>query len=333
MEHVKSFLEQPFMQPFVDSVLAKLQEATGATQEKIFVLLVLVVIFVADVLRQLLLSPPSSAKSEKALVPGEFLPFKLIEKEEVSHDVRRFRFALPSKDHILGLPIGQHITFKYIEKVDGEEKDVSRSYTPTTSDDEKGYVDFVIKVYFPHPTEERWKFGGKMSQHLNNMSIGDTMLMTGPKGHLDYKGCGAFTIKPVGKPLKEYKMRKIGMIAGGTGITPMLQVIRAVLKNPKDKTELWLLFANKTEEDILLRKELEAIASPRFHLHYTLDSNPPAGWKHQVGFISEEMCRKCLPPPAEDTMIFNCAPPPMIQYAIEPNLKKVGFAEGQWFTF
>jgi len=114
----------------------------------------------------------------------------------------------------------------------------------------------------------------------------------------------------------------------------MLQIIRAVLKNPQDKTQLWLIFANKTEDDILLRKELEAIPKNRLKLFYTLDE-PPAGWKQGKGFISEEMCRENLPQPSEDSssMIFNCGPPPMIKFAIEPNLQKMGYKQGQWFNF
>ena len=38
------------------------------------------------------------------------------------------------------------------------------------------------------------------------------------------------------------------MIAGGTGITPMLQVIREILSNPEDKTEISLIFANQSEQ-------------------------------------------------------------------------------------
>ena len=80
-----------------------------------------------------------------AINSEEWHSFPLIEREEISHDVRRFRFQLQSKDHILGLPIGQHISLKYI---DIEGKEVIRSYTPVSSNDERGYVDFVIKVYF-----------------------------------------------------------------------------------------------------------------------------------------------------------------------------------------
>jgi cytochrome-b5 reductase len=45
------------------------------------------------------------------------------------------------------------------------------------------------------------------------------------------------------------------MIAGGTGITPMLQLIREMLQNPDESIELRLIFANQSEDDILLRDE------------------------------------------------------------------------------
>merc|ERR1712147_390519 len=44
-----------------------------------------------------------------ALDPKKKIPFRLIEKEHISHDTRRFRFALQSSEHILGLPIGNHL--------------------------------------------------------------------------------------------------------------------------------------------------------------------------------------------------------------------------------
>ena len=43
--------------------------------------------------------------------------------------------------------------------------------------------------------------------------------------------------------------RNVGMIAGGTGITPMLQLVREVFKNPQDKTNLFLLFANQVSKN------------------------------------------------------------------------------------
>ena len=55
---------------------------------------------------------------------------------------------------------------------------------------------------------------------------------------------------------------------------PMLQVIQAILKNPADRTQVSLIFANVAEDDILVRSTLEDLAAKnpdRFKLHYTLD--------------------------------------------------------------
>ncbi|CAN0536099.1 unnamed protein product, partial [Ectocarpus sp. 8 AP-2014] len=78
-----------------------------------------------------------------------------------------FRFALQSPKHVLGLPIGQHVSMKF---VDADGKIVTRSYTPTSSDINLGHVDFVIKVYRPneHPN---FPDGGKMSMHLEKLKV------------------------------------------------------------------------------------------------------------------------------------------------------------------
>lgn len=66
-----------------------------------------------------------------------------------------------------------------------------------------------------------------MSQYVDNMKIGDKMLMEGPKGRLQYEGYGNFTIQKK----KVLNKKNIGCVAGGTGITPVYQVIQAALKN------------------------------------------------------------------------------------------------------
>eukprot|EP01041_Mallomonas_annulata_P014922 gene14922-31682_t len=265
-------------------------------------------------------------KSRKiALNPEIWIPFTLIEKEEISHDVRRFRFALQSDQHVLGLPIGQHISFRY---TDGEGKLVQRSYTPVSSDNDVGYVDFVIKVYFAnvHP---KFPDGGKMSQYLYNMKIGDAMEMKGPKGHLEYMGKGLIKINKR-QIITDYKVKKLGMVAGGTGITPMLQVITAILEDPLDTTEISLIFANQTEEDILLRQELDDLSSKnsKFKVWYTLD-RPSDNWAYSSGFINADMCRVHLPPSGPQTLLLVCGPPPMIKFACEPAFRELGFEEEQ----
>ncbi len=76
-----------------------------------------------------------------------------------------------------------------------------------------------------------------MSQYLNNLNIGDNIKVRGPYGKLTYFGDGAFKILTKFRPLtyKEKVYKKVGMIAGGTGITPFYQVWSA-LARPKPAT-------------------------------------------------------------------------------------------------
>ena len=70
--------------------------------------------------------------------------------------------------------------------------------------------------------------------------------MRGPLGSFVYHGRGKFSIGA-----KEHFAKDFGMIAGGTGITPHYQIIKAIIKDPEDATCCHLLFANQTEEDIV----------------------------------------------------------------------------------
>lgn len=271
--------------------------------------------------------------SKSAMKVDEFQDFKLAKKEIVSHNTRRFTFALQTPSTKLGLPIGQHITLRF---TDAAGKSHQRSYTPVTGDETPGSVTFVIKIYKAgvHP---KFPEGGKMSQHLDSLRIGDSIQMKGPKGHLTYLGQGNFTVKQMRKPLQSRSARHFGLVAGGTGITPCLQIIHAVLGDPKDKTTLSLLYANVSEDDILLREELEETAKKypdRFKLHYTLDKAPKK-WAYSTGFISKDMIETHLPAAATDgsTQILMCGPPPMLKFACIPALKELGFSEDDYFCF
>ena len=182
----------------------------------------------------------------------------------------RYRFNLPSPTDILGLPIGQHISVAAM--IEGQPKEVVRSYTPISSDQDPGYFDLLIKSY---PT-------GNISKHIASMKIGQTLRVKGPKGAMVYT---------------PNLVRHFGMIAGGTGITPMLQIIRAIIRGrPRnggnDRTEVDLIFANVNPDDILLKEDLDALAKEDdgFRVHYVLN-NPPEKWDGGVGFVTPDIIK------------------------------------------
>lgn len=211
-----------------------------------------------------------SAEARKVLNPTEFQDYLLKEKNEISHNVTIYRFALPRPTDILGLPIGQHISLA--ATIEGQPKEVVRSYTPISSDNEAGYFDLLVKAY-PQ---------GNISKYLTSLEVGQTMKVRGPKGAMVYT---------------PNMCRHIGMIAGGTGITPMLQIIKAIIRNrPRnggnDTTQVDLIFANVNPDDILLKEELETLIAEDdgFRVYYVLN-NPPEGWTGGVGFVTPDMIK------------------------------------------
>ena len=175
-----------------------------------------------------------------------------------------------------------------------------------------------------------------MSQHLEDMKIGESINVSGPKGKLSYQGNGLMHIRhrPRDPSYDVRQARRIGMIVGGTGITPMLQVLRQALNDPKDKTEFSLIFANQTEKDILLRDELERYAAEHenFKVWYTLD-RADDDWKYSTGFVNGDMIKAHMPPPAEDTQILICGPTPMVKFAILPAFDELGYLAEHYFAF
>jgi hypothetical protein len=82
------------------------------------------------------------AEAKPVLDPKNWQSYKLIEKKQISENTAQYRFRLPNENAILGLPIGQHISVQ--AEING--KQVMRSYTPVSSDDDRGFFDLLIKV-------------------------------------------------------------------------------------------------------------------------------------------------------------------------------------------
>uniref|UniRef100_A0A0G4I2N1 NADH-cytochrome b5 reductase n=1 Tax=Chromera velia CCMP2878 TaxID=1169474 RepID=A0A0G4I2N1_9ALVE len=283
-------------------------------------------------------------KKTKKFLSGERQKIELIDKITVSHDTTIFRLGLPSKSMILGLPIGKHFKLfapnkKGVEEgqwnkrkdIEAKFAEIERKYTPTTGDETKGHVDLMIKVY-KGGVKPEFPDGGKMSQYLDSLNVGDTIDIQGPVGKIEYHGNGKFTNGKVALQQKKH----VGMLAGGTGITPMLQIADAILRDPSDPTTVSLLYANQTEDDILLRSKFEELTQThpdRFKVWYTLDRPPKSGWKYSTGFITKDMIAEHLPKPGPDSVVLMCGPPPMIKFACHANLDELKWDKSDRLEF
>ncbi|KAF2157321.1 cytochrome-b5 reductase [Myriangium duriaei CBS 260.36] len=226
----------------------------------------------------------------KTTFPGSgFTTLTLEESHMISHNVKMLRFKLPDGDAQSGLsPITSLLTRHTAE---GAWIPTFRPYTPIDKD-EPGHISFLVKRY-PN---------GKGSGHLHSLKPGDT-LSARPIHEFDYK---------------PNQHSNLTIVAGGAGITPFVQIIRAVLSNPADRTNISLVYANSTDGDILLKSEFDELASKqpdRFKVNYvvseTSSSNDGTFYK---GRITRQIIEQAMPARRDwnNTKVLICGPPPMI---------------------
>ncbi|KAF6764114.1 nitrate reductase [Ephemerocybe angulata] len=240
----------------------------------------------------------------------------LVSVKDVSKDSKVFRFALDNVEQALGLPTGQHVYVRLRRKTEkGGEKVpegelVQRAYTPLSRETDKGFIDMLVKIYYPSNV---FPTGGKMTLGFSELQISDEVEFKGPIGHFTWLGDGKATIHG-----KVHTVRQVGLVCAGSGITPILQVLRGVFEDESDtSTEVWVIDVNRFADDILCKDELDVWAKKhpsRLHLRYSLTGKPvPEGWSHSVGRMDGDMMKAYLPRPSDEGIVCICGPPQMEQ--------------------
>jgi cytochrome-b5 reductase len=150
-------------------------------------------------------------------------------------------------------------------------------------------------------------------------------------------------------PYRPNQFSAIGLVAGGSGITPIYQLIQTVLRNPADTTRLSLVYANNTEADILLRAEMDALAREfpkRFRVSYAVSKGEGAGLIK--GYVTKEVLARTMPSAMEGDKVkmLVSGPPPMTgalagkkgfwgwtQGSMGGALKELGWEKAQVYKF
>ncbi|KAI3655003.1 hypothetical protein MP228_000383 [Amoeboaphelidium protococcarum] len=268
-----------------------------------------------------------------ALSPRKWTRVTLVEKERLSQDSFRFKFAFENRNTALWLPTGYHIMLGgHIHSKEPDEL-VTRPYTPVRPvvlDDEDGTFDLVIKIYYPHHNRP----GGELTMALDKLQIGSVMEVKGPSGTILYQGDGLFFVNG------RYRYAKrISLLGAGSGITPLLQVCTKVAKDQgKDQSELRMIYSNKTADDILCKQQIEDLQSQlgeRFKVFHTITEQDkvPSDWTDGVGRLNKEMMRDNLYPFDDDTVALVCGPQGFTDKACIPLLEELGYDEDSIYIF
>jgi len=162
---------------------------------------------------------------------------KIISIENVTHNVKRFRYEKPEGYHFNP---GQ-ATEVSINKPGWEEE--RRPFTFTCLNDDP-YLEFTIKIYTDH---------NGVTNELGKLVVGDELIIRDVWGAIEYKGAGYF-------------------IAGGAGITPFIAILRQLYRENKLEDNI-LFFSNRTSKDIILESELTKMLGKNVVYTLTQESN------------------------------------------------------------
>lgn len=194
-----------------------------------------------------------------------------------------------------------------------------RPYTPISTNELKGKFELLVKCY-----------PSGLAKHMDQLQLGDT---------IEFKHI-PFNVKT------QYPFNKghIAMLAGGTGITPMIQALHAILGTTSDETQVTLLYGNRTAEDILLKDTLDKwveVSNGRLKVVHVLSGESPAGWNGNTGFITQELIAEHVAAPSADVQLWVCGPPPMYETLCGPRqeqavtgvLAAMGYSDDQVYKF
>ncbi|SMO86695.1 FAD-binding oxidoreductase [Fodinibius sediminis] len=210
----------------------------------------------------------------------------IVDIQQVTHDVKRFTLDRPNG---YTFTPGQATEVSIDKKGWREEK---RPFTFTSLPEDEN-LEFTIKIYQDH---------GGVTNELDKLKKGDRLLIGDSWGTIQYDGPGVF-------------------LAGGAGVTPFIAIFRHLYKTDNLSTNK-LIFANKSEQDIILREELNNILGDNF-INVITQTKPEAHGNPRLTYLSGFIDKEYLEGAIDDfdQNFYVCGPPPfnksMIQYLKE----------------
>ena len=180
----------------------------------------------------------------------------------------------------------------------------SRPYSISSSPSQTGYYDITIK---------RVDNGFVSDYLLDHAAPGQAIAGSSPAGN--------FYFNPL------FHNREMVLIAGGSGITPFMSMIREITNRGLDRS-IHLIYGNQKEDDIIFDRELRECASRYENFHYTpVISEPSEGCTEHTGFITADLMGGILEN-ADRKTFYLCGPKNMYDFCI-PEIDKLGVPSRQ----
>jgi ferredoxin-NADP reductase len=209
---------------------------------------------------------------------------KVLKTEFVTHNVKRFTLEKPAGYSFIS---GQ-ATDVAINKPGLEDELRPFTFTCVNGDD---HLEFTIKIYKGHDG---------VTEKLLNVNPGDELIVHEVFGAINYSGPGLF-------------------IAGGAGITPFISIFRQLRLDNKLPGNV-LLFANRTENDVIIKDELDKMFGENRIDIISSPISPGKKGKH----IDKELIASHLP--AKSGYCYVCGPgeftAAMVNYLLELGIQK-----------
>ena len=207
--------------------------------------------------------------------------------------VTSFRFPRPAT---LGYKAGQ---FFFIT-IKPSEKELTKHFSFSSSPTEKDHIEFTKKFT-----------DSEFSAALKALKPGDWARIDAPYGKFTFEG----------------EHPKIGLLAGGIGITPLISITK-YCTDMRLKTKVTLLYGCRTESDIAFRQELETMQQQNPNLKVVFIINEAdSEWKGATGIINADMVKKEIPD-FKETMFYTCGPPLMVD-VMEKLVESLGLPKTQ----
>ena len=242
-------------------------------------------------------APSQAAAPAAPRMTAAPLILELVRITQQTPDAKTLRFAVHGERRCEALP-GQFLTFSFL--FDGKKE--TRCYSICSSPARTGYVEITPKRMD----------NGLVSVFLNERAVeGMTVEATGPFGQFCFN---------------RFDDKKIVLIAAGSGITPMMGMLRYMDDLSLD-TEARLLYCVRTSHDIIFKQELEELQARLKNFRYAvMHSEPDEEWKGARGRISREFI-SAIVPEIQGRVFLLCGPQPFMELA-RSILTELGVAPG-----